>query len=109
MTDVVHRASEYLSLMAALTRPDDLYFRSFASDGVPGLDELCDAARTMAHGGEGAVASLVIAPGDADAFHVNGTHARATLRLCPTPNTRLVVIAVLLAVLLVVFVVFRRR
>ena len=106
---VVEQASQYLHLMSVLAPPADLYFRSYATDGVPGLQELCDAAATMATGPDDAVASLVVAPGNVDAFHLDGAHARATLSVCHTPHTRLYVILGLLVALLVVVALLRQR
>ena len=111
MTDaeVVRQATEYLSLVSDLTPPSELYFRSFATDGVDGLADLCDAAHRVAAGGESALASLVVAPGPESGFVLDGSHARATLRLCPTPHTRLVILAIRLALAVVAAMLFGRR
>lgn len=105
---VIAQASEYLNLMSEITRPEDMCFRSFLTDGVGGLAELCEAAALRAHGGADALASLVIAPGDVSSFRIDGRHARATLQACPTPNTRLVVLLVLLAIVAFIFIARRR-
>ena len=55
------------------------------------------------------MASLVVLPGSSDAFELDGTHARATLSLCPTPFTRLYVILGILVALLVAVVILRTR
>ena len=108
--EVVRQAAEYLSLVSDLTPPSDLYFRSFVTEGVDGLAELCEAARRVAGGGgDGALASLVVAPGTESCFVIDGTHARATLKVCPTPHTRLVVLLILLALAVVAVMVFAKR
>ena len=111
MTDaeVVSLAAEYLSLVSELTPPSDLYFRSFTDQGVDGLAELCDAGRRVAGGTESALASLVVATGPESRFVLDGTHARATLRVCTTPHTRLVVLGLLLALAVVAVMMFARR
>lgn len=107
---VVEQATQYLHLMAQLTPPDAFYFRSYASDGVSGLGSLCATAASLATGEEAtAVASLVVAPGEADAFCLRGAHARATLSLCPTPHTRLYVIAALIVAVLLLVLFWLRR
>ena len=106
---VVEQATQYMHLMTQLTPPDAFYFRSYASEGVSGLGDLCAAAASLATGEEAtAVASLVVAPGETDTFCIHGTHARATLSLCPTPHTRLYVIAATIVALLILFVCWRR-
>lgn len=111
--DVVHRANQYLHIMSSLTPSSRFYFRSFASDGVDGLIELCDEASRVATAREGvegdAIASLVITPGRSSTFSIDGTHARATLQACPTPHTRLIVLTILLSVALLLFIMLRRR
>ena len=107
---VVGRAAEFLRLMAPLTPPDALAFRSYATDGVEGLSDLCAAASHVATGSsDDALASLVISPGEQSSFTIEGAHARATLRTCPTPHTRLVVLVLLLVAALVIFLLLRRR
>lgn len=109
-TDVVQRATEYFTLMADLTDPNDLCFRTFSTDGVPGLRELCDLAASRARGGDNAVASLVLTPGDTGSFCIDGTHARGTLcTACTTPHTRTIVLVTLLAVVIMITMFFLRR
>lgn len=108
---VVHRAAEYLDLMSSLTHPDDLYFWSFTtSPDIPGVADLCHTATRVATGNKhSAMASLVIVPGDEDAFRVSGTHAEATLGLRHTsPDWRLIVPLVLLVLLLVGLLLTRK-
>lgn len=104
MSDVVvQQAARHLKLMSQLTPAELFYFRSYTCEGARGLVELCDAAETLATASDSdsALASLIIAPGDSDAFVLNGAHARATLSVCHTPHTRLyVIVAMLIAILL---------
>ena len=110
MKHVIHHATEYVRLMSQLTPPDAFYFRTYVSDGVPGLRELCTTAASCAVGEEAdAVASLVLSPGPSDTFRIEGTHARGTLCLCPTPYTRLYVIVALFVAVIVLMLWMKRR
>ena len=106
---MIHQATQYLHLMSSLTTPTDFYFRSFATEGVDGLADLCADASRCAVGPYDAMASLIIAPGDADTFCVDGAHARATLCLCNTPHTRVYVLLAVLLVSVVIAVLLTRQ
>lgn len=106
---VIDSAARFLTMIGGITSPSDIYFRSFANEGVEGLARLCEAASARALGGSGAMASLVIAPGDVSSFSIDGAHARATLQHMPRPGTRLVVLSILLIVTIVVAMVCARH
>ena len=99
--DVVRRAAQYLRLITQVATPNEVCFRTFAPDGVDGLSELCDSAATTATAAHvDALASLVVAKGDANTFDISGTHARATLNVCPNPHTRLYLILIIFVLVL---------
>lgn len=106
----LRQAEEFLHLLADLTPPESLCFRSFAGD-VEGLEQLRTYAAGVARGGDEAMASLTIRTGEACDFRIHGgTHGQATLQACTTPQTRLTVIAVLvLALVLVIMFCLRTR
>lgn len=106
-SSVVSRATQFFELMSATTAPDDLAFHSYCDTGVAGLEELCAHASRCARGGDRAMASLTIVPGDGGTFSIDGTHATATLSSERGGSMRLLILC-LLALVLVVVIACRR-
>ena len=102
--DVIKMSASFLDLIAQITEPEQILFRTFSCDDncARGLSQLCQKAKKMCKGDAlHSIASLTISENSVNSFEIKGSHAIASLAVQKSNELKLIIIASIIIVLII--------